>query len=65
MNQTYSWWEEILFRVPKGSISGSNPFNIFLSDLFHVIRVIYFASYADNNTIYVAGESLDNLISSF
>ena len=37
-------------------------FDIFLIDLFFiVVQYIDFASYADDNTIYVTGESRDNL----
>ena len=42
---------------------GRIMFDIFLIDLFFVVvQYIDFASYADDNTIYVTGESRDNLI---
>ena len=38
--------------------------NIFLSDLFLVISNTDFSSYADDNTIYDSGNSIDDVISS-
>ena len=61
VNYACSSWDEILFGVPQGSI---RPilFNIFLSDLFLVISNTDFSSYADNNTIYDSGNSIDDVI---
>ena len=39
-------------------------YNTFLSDLFLVINDTDFSSYADDNTIYDSGNSIDEVISS-
>ena len=39
-------------------------YNIFLSDLFLVISDTDFCSYADDNTVYNSGNSIDEVISS-
>ena len=64
INNAYSPWEEILFGVPQGSILGPILFNIFLSDLFLVLKDIDFPSYAGNNTIYDIGDSINDVIAS-
>ena len=61
INNLYSSWEDILFEVPQGSIPGQILFNIFLSDLFLIIDGIDFASYGNDNTIYGAGDSIDDI----
>ena len=46
----------------QASILGPILFNIFLSDLFLVVKNIDFASYAYDNTIYNAGYNTDEVI---
>ena len=60
----YSSWEEILFGLRQGSILGSLVFNIFLYDLLWIMRETEFASYADDNTHYVLGDSINDVIKS-
>ena len=62
INSDFSSWEEILFGVPQGSILGPLLFNIFLCDLFFIMNETDFASYADDNTPYVVGSNIEDVI---
>ena len=64
INESYSSWEEILFGVPQGSILWPLLFNIFICDLFIIVDNIDFASFADDNTPYIAGNSPDDVLES-
>ena len=57
INHDFSSWQEILFGVPQGSMLGPIWSNIFLSDLFLVIKETEFTSYADDKTLYDAGNN--------
>ena len=55
-NHSYSTWNDIIFGEPP------ILFNIFISDLFLVVKDVNFASYADDNTIYQSGKTVDDVI---
>ena len=57
INESYSFWEEILYGVPQGSILGPLLFNIFMCDLFLIVNDIDFANYADDNTPFIFGNN--------
>ena len=61
ISPSYSTWKDILFGVLQGSILGPILFNIFISDLFLVVKDVNFASYADDNTIYQSGKTTDGV----
>ena len=64
INESYSSWEKILFGTSQWSISGPLLFNIFMSDIFFTVTETEFASYADDNTPFLSGDRLDDVLDS-
>ena len=55
-------FQPILKGVPQGSILDPVLSNIFVNDIFHVIKNSKLYNYADNNTMSVADRVLSKLI---
>ena len=60
---TYSSLRNIVFSVPKESVLGTLLFSTFLCDLFHLMRHIDFASYADDSRSYNMSDDIDQVVS--
>ena len=62
INDSYSPRTDALFAVPQGSILGPLLFNVFLSDLFIIVKDANIASYADENTLYDSCDTTEEVI---
>ena len=59
INDAYSSWKDIFYRVPQGSILGP----LHLCDLFYFFEDLDIASYADDTTIHTVNEEKESFIS--
>ena len=63
VNGVYSSWRDVNYGVPQGSILGPLLFNIFINDIFLFMTDAKLANYADDNTAYSVGKSIEDLLS--
>ena len=61
INTSYSSWSELLVGVPQGSVLGPIVSNLFINDLFYIIKTDI-CNYADDNTPYTIDMCLDKLM---
>ena len=62
IDNAYSSWQNILHGVPQGSILRPSLFHRDLWDLFLIMNHEYIANYANDNTPYVSGKNIVQIV---
>ena len=62
VGSSYSFWLDVLAGLPQGSILGPFFFNIFFNDFFYFIEECDDCNFADDNSLYAAGDTLDIVV---
>ena len=61
-NNMFSFFKQIISRVPQGSILGPILINIFINDIFVTLSADDIHNFADDNTITALSETIQDLI---
>ena len=56
VGSAYSKWSKVRHGIPQGSILGPLLFNVFINDIFMIIKQSDICNFANDNTLYSCGK---------
>jgi hypothetical protein len=62
LGECRSDWSTLCKGVPQGSILGPLIFNIFIHDMYYIMKKCILFNYADDNTLFFTSETLNELV---
>ena len=62
VNSTFNDWIEIRFVVPQWSVLGPLLFNVFVNDIFLLVRCTNICNHADDTTTFACHPTLETII---
>ena len=64
VNGSFSTLKQTSLSVPQGSVLGPLLFNIFINDLFYLVKNAEICNYSDDATIFACGSDMCSILKS-